>query len=121
MEELAQHPTVKPTQLVADALKDVTRRGALVLDTFVGSGTTILAGEKVGRCVRAVEIEPRYAQVAARRWEKMTGRDAVHAATGQTLDELAGRPLSHEATTVVPEQRVRVRSRPVSTNAVDDR
>lgn len=84
---LAAHPTVKPLQLVADALKDVTRSGAVVLDTFVGSGTTILAGEQVGRRVRAVEIEPRYAQVAIRRWERMTGRTAVCAETGASLDD----------------------------------
>ncbi|MBP1178445.1 DNA modification methylase [Methylobacterium sp. PvR107] len=84
---LAAHPTVKPLQLVADALKDVTRSGAVVLDTFVGSGTTILAGEQVGRRVRAVEIEPRYAQVAIRRWERMTGRTAVCAETGESLDD----------------------------------
>ncbi|GJE53391.1 hypothetical protein GOFOIKOB_6470 [Methylobacterium tardum] len=84
---LAAHPTVKPLQLVADALKDVTRSGAVVLDTFVGSGTTILAGEQVGRRVRAVEIEPRYAQVAIRRWERMTGRTAVCEETGASLDD----------------------------------
>lgn len=88
MEDLAAHPTVKPVGLVADALKDVTRRGELVLDTFVGSGTTLLAGERTGRRVRAVEIEPRYAQIATRRWEAMTGRAAVHVASGLSLDEL---------------------------------
>ncbi len=126
LEELAQHPTVKPTQLVADALKDVTKRGGIVLDTFVGSGTTILAGEKVGRRVRAVEIDPRYAQVAARRWEKLTGRDAIHGETGQTLDELvarlSGKPTrSDEATQAAPRRapEPRVRVRPISTKAVD--
>lgn len=85
---LAAHPTVKPVQLVADALRDVTRPGAVVLDTFVGSGTTILAGEQIGRRVRAVEIEPRYAQIAIRRWENITGRAAVCTETGATLDGL---------------------------------
>lgn len=88
MANLATHPTVKPVQLVADALKDVTRLGAMVLDTFVGSGTTILAGEQVGRRVRAVEIEPRYAQIAIRRWERITGRAAVCVETGATVDDL---------------------------------
>lgn len=88
LQDLADHPTVKPTALVADALKDVSRRGALVLDTFVGSGTTILAAEQVGRRARAVEISPRYAQVALRRWEAMTGRGAVHLASGLSLDAL---------------------------------
>lgn len=88
LEDLAAHPTVKPVQLVADALKDVTRPDAVVLDTFVGSGTTILAGEQVGRRVRAVEIDPRYAQIALRRWERMTGRTAVCVETGDSLDDV---------------------------------
>lgn len=88
LQDLADHPTVKPTALVADALKDVTRRGALVLDTFVGSGTTIQAAEQVGRRARAVEIAPQYAQVALRRWEAMTGREAIHLATGLSLEAL---------------------------------
>ena len=96
--DLAAHPTVKPLHLVADALKDVTRPGAVVLDTFVGSGTTILAGEQVGRHVRAVEIEPRYAQIAVRRWEQMTGGTAVCAETGQSLDEM--QRVRREAQTV---------------------
>ena len=129
LEELAQHPTVKPTQLVADALKDVTKRGGIVLDTFVGSGTTILAGEKVGRRVRAVEIEPRYAQIAARRWEKLTGRDAIHATTRQTLDQLAarisGEPSTSDAVITAaparsPAPRVRVRSLAAPVKAVDN-
>jgi len=96
--DLAAHPTVKPLQLVADALKDVTRPGAVVLDTFVGSGTTILAGEQVGRRVRAVEIEPRYAQIAVRRWEQMTGFTAVCAETGQSLDAMQRARLEAQPT-----------------------
>ncbi|MGU3663334.1 site-specific DNA-methyltransferase [Methylobacterium sp. A49B] len=91
LDDLGDHPTVKPTQLVVDALKDVSRRDALVLDTFVGSGTTILAGERTGRRVRAVEYEPRYAEIAIRRFEEVSGREAVHLETGLTLAQLAER------------------------------
>ena len=91
-EDLLAHPTVKPTRLVIDALKDCTRRSDIVLDTFAGSGTTILAAERCGRRARAIEIEPRYIDTAIRRWQKFTGKDAVHAATGLTFDETALRP-----------------------------
>jgi DNA modification methylase len=88
MDDLAAHPTVKPLRLVADALKDVTAPGEIVLDTFAGSGATILAAERVGRQARALEIDPKYADIAIRRWQGATGRDAVHLDTGLTFDEL---------------------------------
>jgi len=72
-EELALHPTVKPTALVADAIQDVTRRGELVLDIFLGSGTTLIASERCGRRFRGVEIDPGYVDVAMERWSAMTG------------------------------------------------
>ena len=110
MEDLALHPTVKPIQLVADALKDVTNLHGIVLDTFVGSGTTILAGEKVGRHVRAVEIEPRYAQIAIRRWERLTGKTAIHESTQLSFDELI--QARTEAVLIAPPPpRVRVRTK----------
>jgi DNA modification methylase len=67
LEELAMHPTVKPTALVADAIKDCSRRNSLVLDPFAGSGTVLIAAERTGRRVRALEIDPRYVDVALRR------------------------------------------------------
>jgi DNA modification methylase len=85
--DLAAHPTVKPTALVADAIRDVTRRGAIVLDPFVGSGTTILAAEAAGRCARAIDLDPAYIDVAIARFEKLTGGTALHAATGRTFAE----------------------------------
>ena len=88
MDELAAHPTVKPVAMVADALKDCTRRGDIVLDTFAGSGTTILASERVGRRAYAMEFEPRYLDVAIRRWQAFTRRDAVLSESGQTFDEV---------------------------------
>jgi hypothetical protein len=79
MEELRSHPTAKPVALVADAMRDCTRRGDVVLDTFSGSGTTIMAAERVGRRAYAMDIEPRYVDVAIRRWQAFTRKDAVHA------------------------------------------
>ena len=83
--ELGAHPTPKPVALLADAIKDATRRNDLVLDVFCGSGSTILAAERVGRQARGLEIEPRYVDVAVRRWQAFTGRDAVHAVTGEAF------------------------------------
>jgi DNA modification methylase len=81
MDELSVHPTVKPIALVADAIKDCTRRQDVVLDTFCGSGTTVLAAERVGRRAYGLELEPRYIDVAIRRWQAFTRRDAVHVET----------------------------------------
>ena len=72
-EDLALHPTVKPTALVADAIQDVTRRGELVLDIFLGSGTTLIAAERSGRRFRGLDIDPAYVDVAIERWSAMTG------------------------------------------------
>jgi DNA modification methylase len=89
MEELRAHPSAKPVALVADAIKDCTRRGDVVLDTFSGSGTTIMAAERIGRHARALEIEPRFVDVAIRRWQAFTRRDARHAESGFSFDEIA--------------------------------
>jgi DNA modification methylase len=89
MEELRAHPSAKPVALVADAIKDCTRRGDVVLDTFCGSGTTIVAAERVGRHARALEIEPRFVDVAIRRWQAFTRLDARHAESGLSFDEIA--------------------------------
>jgi DNA modification methylase len=89
MEDLRLHPSAKPVALVADAIKDCTRRGDIVLDTFCGSGTTIMAAERVGRHARALEIEPRFVDVTIRRWQAFTRRDACHAESGLNFDEIA--------------------------------
>ncbi len=62
----------------------------IVLDAFGGSGATLLAAEKTGRRARLIELDPAYVDVAIRRWQEMTGKDAVHATTGETFDERAG-------------------------------
>ncbi|WP_439394109.1 site-specific DNA-methyltransferase [Bradyrhizobium sp. PMVTL-01] len=87
--DLAVHPTVKPVSLIADAIKDCTRRGEIVLDPFLGSGTTLLAAERVGRRAYGLEIDPLYVDAAIRRWQDVTKRDAILVATGQTFDEVA--------------------------------
>ncbi|RXG85153.1 site-specific DNA-methyltransferase [Bradyrhizobium zhanjiangense] len=86
--DLTLHPTVKPVALVADAIKDCTRRGDVVLDPFLGSGTSLLAAERVGRKAYGMEIDPLYVDTAIRRWQDVTRRDAILAATGQTFDEV---------------------------------
>ena len=85
LNELRMHPTVKPVALVADAIKDCSKRGGVILDPFVGSGTTIIAAEKTGRRAYAMELDPKYVQTAIRRWQAFTGDEAVHADTGLTL------------------------------------
>ncbi|MDB5660459.1 MAG: prophage LambdaMc01, methyltransferase [Cypionkella sp.] len=91
--DLAAHPTVKPTALIMDAIKDVSGHGDIVLDPFGGSGSTLLAAEKTGRRARLIELDSLYVDVAIRRWQALTGLAAVLSATGETfLDrEAAGR------------------------------
>lgn len=86
--ELEMHPTVKPTALVADAIRDCSRRDGLVLDPFGGSGTTLLAAERTGRRARLIEIDPIYVDVAIRRWQDRTGGQATLTATGQSFEEV---------------------------------
>lgn len=87
-DDLAMHPTVKPVALVADAIRDCSKRNGIVLDAFSGSGTTIMAAEQTSRRGYAVEIDPLYVDVAIRRWQAETGGDAIDEATGMTFREL---------------------------------
>ena len=87
--DLALHPTVKPVALVADAIKDVTRRGEIVLDGFGGSGTTLIAAERTGRVARLVELDPLYCDVICRRYEARTGRPARLCGTEQIFSDVA--------------------------------
>lgn len=82
------HPTPKPVNLVADALLDCTKRGDIVLDPFLGSGTTIMAAERTGRICHACELDPLYADLSIRRWEASTGEVAIHEETGLTFHDL---------------------------------
>jgi DNA modification methylase len=75
--DLHLHPTVKPVRLVADAILDSTTTAQIVLDPFLGSGTTVLAAERTRRRAYAVELDPQYVDTAIMRWKKMTGLDAI--------------------------------------------
>jgi DNA modification methylase len=85
LEELALHPTVKPVTMIADALRDCSVRGDLVLDGFGGSGSTLMAAERTGRRARLVEIDPVYVDRTIRRWQALSQDDAVLLATGETF------------------------------------
>jgi DNA modification methylase len=87
-ELLAQHPTVKPLRLLEDAILDCTKRDGIVLDPFVGSGTTLIAAARTGRRGYGIEIDPKYVDVALRRFRKATQIEPVHAETGRTFAEI---------------------------------
>ena len=89
--DLKAHPTVKPVALVADAICDASHRGELILDGFGGSGTTLIAAERVGRQARLIEIEPRYVDTTICRWEQITGGMAINEETGLSFEALAMR------------------------------
>jgi DNA modification methylase len=88
-EELAMHPTVKPVALIADAIRDCSRRGEIVLDGFGGSGSTLIAAEKTGRSARLIEYDETYCDPIIRRWEKYTGKRAKLKETGAAFDDVA--------------------------------
>jgi hypothetical protein len=85
----ALHPTVKPTALIADAVLDVTRRGDIVLDPFLGSGATLMACERAGRRCHGLELDPLYCDVILRRWQTYTGGQARLAGTGEAFHAVA--------------------------------
>ena len=85
---LALHPTVKPVGLLAEAILDASGRGDIVLDPFVGSGTTLLAAHRTGRRGRGLELGPKYVDMAVQRLEEQTGQPAVHATSGRTFTEM---------------------------------
>ena len=86
---LALHPTVKPVAMVADAILDCSARGDIVLDAFLGSGTTVIAAERTGRRCYGLELDPAYVDTIVRRWQALTGGSARHAASGRSFDDLA--------------------------------
>ena len=93
-DELSMHPTVKPVALVADAIRDCTLKGEIVLDVFLGSGTTIMAAEKTGRRGFGIEYDQAYVDVAIRRWQLYTRADAVLMRDGRSFEEIATERLS---------------------------
>ncbi len=86
--DLAMHPTVKPVALVADAIRDCSKRGQLVLDPFGGSGTTLIAAEQVGRRARLLEYDPAYCDTIIRRWQVVTGKHATLVETGARFEDV---------------------------------
>ena len=93
---LALHPTVKPVSLIADAIRDCSHHKGIILDPFAGSGTILVAAERTDRYARAIELDPKYIDVAVMRWQRVTGKQAVLAATGQTWDEVRDERLPAE-------------------------
>ena len=96
---LQDHPTVKPTAMLEDALLDLTDRGDIVVDPFLGSGSTLIAADKTGRVCRGIELDPLYVDVILRRYEAATGEPAVLVETGERFEALAARRF-REATPV---------------------
>lgn len=98
-EALASHPTVKPVGLLVEAIKDCTRRGDLVIDPFLGSGSTLIAAEKAGRICFGIELDPLYCDLIISRYEKLTGVHAINASTGLSFAETREK---HERLTETP-------------------
>lgn len=92
--DISIHPTVKPVQLVADAIRDCTKQGEIILDPFLGSGTSLLAAEKTKRVCYAIEKDPLYVDLAIRRWQKETECQATNLLTGKTFNS---QEISHDA------------------------
>jgi len=87
------HPTVKPVAMVADAIMDCTARGEIVLDAVAGTGTTLIAAERVGRIGYAVEFDPFYVDLAIRRWQDYTGKTALFERSMLSFAEIQGKKL----------------------------
>lgn len=88
-DELAMHPTVKPVVMIADAIRDCSKRGEIILDGFGGSGSTLMAAEKTGRCARLIEYDPLYCDTIVRRWEAYTGKEAILAGGSESFEMTA--------------------------------
>lgn len=83
------HPTMKPVELVEKAINDGSQINGIVLDLFGGSGTTMIASERLNRISRLMELDPKYCDVIIRRWQDFTGRKAVHLESGKTFEEMS--------------------------------
>jgi DNA modification methylase len=96
---LALHPTPKPVALIADAIKDSTRRGELILDPFLGSGTAVIAAERTGRVCYGLELDPIYMDAIIRRWQQRTKREAIHIESGESFGVREARKESQSTST----------------------
>jgi DNA modification methylase len=82
---------------VADAIRDCSHRKGVILDPFAGSGTVLVAAERTGRQARAIELDPHYVDVGIHRWQRLTGKHAILAATGQNWDQVRDERLAAQA------------------------
>jgi DNA modification methylase len=83
--KLALHPTVKPVAMIADAIRDCSNRGGVILDPFGGAGTTLIAAERTGRRARVIELDPIFVDASIERWQRLTGGTALHADSGRSF------------------------------------
>ena len=91
------HPTMKPIELIERAIGNSSQQGDLVLDPFAGSGSTLIACQRMRRCARLIELEPQYVDVIVRRWQEFTGRSAILEGHGGTFAEVANERLRKAA------------------------
>lgn len=92
---LKNHPTPKPVEMIAEAIIDSSARGDIVFDCFLGSGTTLIAAERTGRVFRGMDLDPRYVDLAVRRWQAWTGMDAIDSVSGRSFNDFAAE-ANHE-------------------------
>jgi DNA modification methylase len=81
--KLLLHPTLKPVAMISDAIRDCTKRNAAILDPFGGAGTTLIAAERTGRHAHLIEIDPIFVDASIERWQRLSGRSAIHAQSGR--------------------------------------
>jgi DNA modification methylase len=98
--DLELHPTVKPVALIADLIRDCSRRNGVILDPFGGSGTTILAAERTGRVARVIELDPLYVDLTIRRWQNATGLLARHIDTGVGFTDIEAKRAARRSATI---------------------
>jgi DNA modification methylase len=91
--KLSLHPTVKPVAMIADAIRDCSNRGDIILDPFGGAGTTLIAAEKTGRRARLIELNPIFVDVTIERWQRLTGQTAYHAVTGRPFSPVGNQTM----------------------------
>lgn len=114
-EALALHPTVKPVAPVADALKDCSHRGDIVLDPFGGSGSTLIAAETCGRSARLLELDPLYCDTIITRWQQLTGQQAILIGEAEP-DGLAPPERSHRSGGLIMSEKLKLSK--AQTNAI---
>ena len=99
---LAMHPTVKPVAMVADAIRDCSKRRHIVLDPFAGSGTTVIAAEKTGRRAYVLELDPLYCDTIIRRWQAFTGKCVMSGDTNRSFEEIGELRMAEAAVAEAP-------------------